>query len=280
MLPTLRGEQSGYYQYQLRTNKTQSPQKGLFCPFIILHIIKYVKEIGGIFMPIYKMTDKNGKNIRKDGLQKYRVRINYTDSFGKSHQIDRVAFGAETAKQLEIQLTQKLNAKEIAPKMTIGQLFTEYITAKRSEVRETSLDKSLRILKKNVLPTFESVRIDNLNVPMVQKWKQELSEHYERCKKVVPKFSDDMYICGGERPIRDTSLEKTNKKFADLAGVKRIRIHDFRHSHASLLANEGINIQEIARRLGHSNISMTWNTYSHLYPREEERAVKILNTIV
>ena len=86
--------------------------------------------------------------------------------------------------------------------------------------------------------------------------------------------------CGGERPIRDTSLEKTNKKFADLAGVKRIRIHDFRHSHASLLANEGINIQEIARRLGHSNISMTWNTYSHLYPREEERAVKILNTIV
>lgn len=60
-----------------------------------------------------------------------------------------------------------------------------------------------------------------------------LSEHYERCKKAVPKFSDDMYICGGERPIRDTSLEKTNKKFADLAGVKRIRIHDFRHSHAS-----------------------------------------------
>lgn len=93
-----------------------------------------------------------------------------------------------------------------------------------------------------------------------------LSEHYERCKKAVPKFSDDMYICGGERPIRDTSLEKHNKKFADLAGVKRIRIHDFRHSHASLLANEGINIQEIARRLGHSNISMTWNTYSHLYP--------------
>lgn len=383
-------------------------------------------------MPIYKMTDKNGKNIRKDGLQKYRVRINYTDSFGKPHQIDRVVFGAETAKQLELQLTQKLNAKEIAPKMTIGQLFTEYITAKRSEVRETSLDKSLRILRKNVLPTFESVRIDNLNVPMVQKWKQELSEqglaivtrkniygeframmnyavkmeyipknpvitagnfkapleakkemlfytpdefkkyisaatnyaqeaedggsmyewnyyvffniaffmgmrkgeiyalqwtdikdgyisitksiaqklkggdritppknkpsirtiqipeplravlseHYERCKKAVPKFSDDMYICGGERPIRDTSLEKTNKKFADLAGVKRIRIHDFRHSHASLLANEGINIQEIARRLGHSNISMTWNTYSHLYPREEERAVKILNTIV
>ena len=52
------------------------------------------------------------------------------------------------------------------------------------------------------------------------------------------------------------------------------------HSHATLLANEGINIQEIARRLGHTQIEITWNTYSHLYPREEERAVEILNKIV
>lgn len=46
-----------------------------------------------------------------------------------------------------------------------------------------------------------------------------------------------------------------------------------------LLANEGINIQKISRRLGHSNVEMTWNTFSHLYPREEERAVAILNRI-
>lgn len=44
--------------------------------------------------------------------------------------------------------------------------------------------------------------------------------------------------------------------------------------------NEGINIQEIAKRLGYSKIEITWNTYSHLYPREEERAINILNKIV
>ncbi|PWL84711.1 MAG: hypothetical protein DBY15_01150 [Clostridiales bacterium] len=47
-----------------------------------------------------------------------------------------------------------------------------------------------------------------------------------------------------------------------------------------MLANEGINIQEIARRLDHTDVKMTWNTYSHLYPKEEERAVDILNKIV
>ena len=64
-----------------------------------------------------------------------------------------------------------------------------------------------------------------------------------------------------------------------LSGLKVIRIHDFRHSHVSVLANEGINIQEIARRLGHARIEMTWNTYSHLYTREEERAVDVLDRI-
>ena len=52
-----------------------------------------------------------------------------------------------------------------------------------------------------------------------------------------------------------------------------------RHSFVSLLVNDGINIRKIVRRPGHSKIEITWNTYSHLYPREEERAVNILNKI-
>ena len=66
---------------------------------------------------------------------------------------------------------------------------------------------------------------------------------------------------------------------AEMAGLKRIVIHEFRHSHVSVLANNGINIQEIARRLGHAKIEMTLGTYSHLYPQEEERAVEVLNAI-
>lgn len=106
-----------------------------------------------------------------------------------------------------------------------------------------------------------------------------LEEHKER-QRIDPGFSESYRICGGIRCLRDSSLAKKNEEYAKEAGVPVIRIHDFRHTHVSLLANEGINIQEIARRLGHSKIEMTWNTYSHLYPREEERAVKILNKFV
>jgi integrase len=119
-----------------------------------------------------------------------------------------------------------------------------------------------------------SIRTLQLPIPLMKV----LDEHYERCKQ-IDGFTDDYRVCGGIRPVRKASVYSANKKYAEIAELKTIRIHDFRHSHASVLANEGINIQEIARRLGHAKIEMTWNTYSHLYPREEERAVEVLNKI-
>ena len=107
---------------------------------------------------------------------------------------------------------------------------------------------------------------------------QILKEHKERHEK-EKRYTDDFRVCGGYSVLRDSSIENKNKQYSAEAKLPHIRIHDFRHSHASLLANEGINIQEIARRLGHAKIEMTWNTYSHLYPREEERAIKILESI-
>ena len=95
----------------------------------------------------------------------------------------------------------------------------------------------------------------------------------------IPRFDAQRFICGFDKPLRDSTVDHRSRKYADAAGVKHIRIHDFRHSHVSLLAHEGINIQEIARRLGHSDVETTWNTYAHLYPQEKERAVNILNQI-
>ena len=105
-----------------------------------------------------------------------------------------------------------------------------------------------------------------------------LNEHYARYKQISG-FNDDWRICGGMRCIRDTTLSNRNKKYAEAAELKKIRIHDFRHSHASLLAFARVNIQEISRRLGHANIEITWNTYSHLYPKEKEIALDVLNKV-
>jgi len=80
-----------------------------------------------------------------------------------------------------------------------------------------------------------------------------LKEHKKR-QAQLKNFTDDYRICGAERSVRDTTVQRKNEKYAKMAGLKVIRIHDFRHSHVSVLANENINIQEVARRLGHSRI--------------------------
>ncbi|MDW5300145.1 MAG: site-specific integrase [Sedimentibacter sp.] len=55
------------------------------------------------------------------------------------------------------------------------------------------------------------------------------------------------------------------------SGVKKIRVHDLRHSHASLLIEMGFSPLLISERLGHENIETTLNTYSHLYPNKQSQ---------
>ncbi len=52
-------------------------------------------------------------------------------------------------------------------------------------------------------------------------------------------------------------------------GVKKIRVHDIRHSHASLLVEQGFSPLLIAERLGHERVQTTMETYSHLYPNKQ-----------
>nr|DAI51282.1 MAG TPA: Integrase [Caudoviricetes sp.] len=126
-----------------------------------------------------------------------------------------------------------------------------------------------------LVKTLSSVRDVQMPQPLVAA----LDDHRKR-QQIMAGFNDHWFVCRGVGCLRDSTIEKRNQAFAEVAGLPHRTIHEFRHSHASLLANSGINIQEVARRLGHKNVTITWNTYSHLYPREEEHALEILNKIV
>lgn len=61
------------------------------------------------------------------------------------------------------------------------------------------------------------------------------------------------------------------------SGVKKIRIHDIRHSHASLLVEMGFSPLLIAERLGHEKVQTTMETYSHLYPNKQAEVAEQLD---
>lgn len=78
------------------------------------------------------------------------------------------------------------------------------------------------------------------------------------------------------KPLPEMTLRDRKTKNAVRAGVKDIRIHDFRHSCASLLIDNGANITLVAKYLGHAKIDETLNTYSHMYQNRLENIVQII----
>lgn len=69
-----------------------------------------------------------------------------------------------------------------------------------------------------------------------------------------------------DSPLIKSTLKRVLQRHSDYAGVKSIRIHDLRHSHASFMLYLGMNDLEMQNRLGHADIKTTLGTYSHLRP--------------
>lgn len=87
----------------------------------------------------------------------------------------------------------------------------------------------------------------------------------------------------GERdrifPCTKYLFEYEIKKISKYENMKAIRIHDLRHSHASLLIHLGVNPVLISKRLGYEKVETTLNTYSHIYPNANVGMMNLLNDI-
>ena len=79
-------------------------------------------------------------------------------------------------------------------------------------------------------------------------------------------------------PITKYYLEHEMQRGIKESGVKRIRVHDLRHSHASMLIELGFSPLEIANRLGHEKVETTLNTYAHLYPNKQTKLAEWLDS--
>ena len=77
-------------------------------------------------------------------------------------------------------------------------------------------------------------------------------------------------------PITKYYLNHEIDRGSKKAGIPKIRVHDLRHSHASLLINSGFSPIVISERLGHENIETTLQTYSHLYPSTKDKVIEKL----
>lgn len=91
--------------------------------------------------------------------------------------------------------------------------------------------------------------------------------------------SAEPFVFGGRKSMSISSVQRHFTKATKEAGLPPIRIHDLRHSHATVLINNGANIVAISRRLGHSTINQTLRTYSHLLQKSDDEMMDIIGTV-
>jgi len=81
-------------------------------------------------------------------------------------------------------------------------------------------------------------------------------------------------------PIHPESLSAAFERHSALVGLPRIRLHDLRHTHATLALQAGVHPKIVSERLGHADIALTLNTYSHAIPALEETAANLIANLV
>ena len=90
---------------------------------------------------------------------------------------------------------------------------------------------------------------------------------------------DFVFIRHDGQPLYPNAVTLAFKRIINKAGLKRIRLHDLRHTHATLMLKAGVHPKVVSERLGHSNIGITLDIYSHVLPGLQESAAEKFDRI-
>ncbi len=126
------------------------------------------------------------------------------------------------------------------------------------------------------LPKNNTSRTITMNTELkksLEKWK-------DICKnRKTFKDNNLVFMRADGESLSTSTIERKKNYYCSLTGVKQIRIHDFRHSNASLLINMGAPVSVVSERLGHKDKRQTLNIYSHLFPSAEKMVVERIDDL-
>ena len=150
---------------------------------------------------------------------------------------------------------------------------------------EIKINKTLYGIKGEYTITSTKNNI-NRTIKMSKTLKEELYSYYQEQKKYTD-YKDNWFVFGGTIPLSITTINRYKKKYFELSGVHEITLHEFRHSHVSLLINEYIKSGQtdttkfyvmMSNRMGHT-IGVMQKTYQHLFPSVQNEIVDLLDNL-
>lgn len=118
----------------------------------------------------------------------------------------------------------------------------------------------------------------NRTIPIPTTLLNDLSE-LKKTNEKFSKFKQTWFVLGDDIPMATGRMYFYRDKYAEKAGIRRIRLHDFRHSCASALISGAAPITAVSNFLGHSETTETLETYTHMFKKDLANVPKFFDTL-
>lgn len=220
------------------------------------------------------------RKYKNESLRLLKATLTYSNNIHntqiKTHMITSVPKTPEDIKEFNVWTNEEFDKFISKVDNKVYKAFFTFLFktgARRGEVlallwsdikgNEVSINKSLTTHKEGLkstktLSSIRTILIDDETLKLIQSVK---------CGR---------FVFGGDTPLSTSQIWRVFEQAIKDSKVKRIRIHDLRHSHATILINNGANIVAVSKRLGHSDIGMTLKVYTHLLKKTEKELLNHL----
>jgi len=227
---------------------------------LIKYSNKYYNTSDRILKFIENFKDVNKINNEMDfyTYEEYKIFINRVEDF-KWHTFFEILYFLGLRKG-EIQALTWKDINFNKGEININKTLTTKIVGEKWSISSPKTKNSNRILP-----------LPNNIINDLKKLKDESMKYKD--------FQNNWFVFGGPIPFKESTITQKKNYYCDASNLRRIRVHDFRHSCASFLINNGASIMLVSKYLGHSKVSITLDVYSHFYKSELNNITKIINNL-
>jgi integrase len=129
--------------------------------------------------------------------------------------------------------------------------------------------------------TYRSTRPVSLGSVTIDRLRQQRIQQLEERLAAGPAYADKDLVFADPigRPLHPSTLRQAWLAITKTQGLK-LRLHDLRHIHASLLLHQGVHPKVVSERLGHSTVGITLDLYSHVTPTLQAQAAEQIESLL